>query len=121
MLHFTKTFNQAQKMILSLALVMVSLMASAQEARVQKFELKTCNEKMKCLRVKSDKAVSSQFLPLYIISNVEIQVVEKGITKIQKGASGSVDFVANQVILHEASGNEYAFDLKTIEETEYLK
>ena len=72
-------------------------------------------------RGKANKAVSSQFLPLYAISDVQIEVVEKDKTRQHSGKSGHVDFKNNQVVLNELSGNEYAINLKTIDETEYLK
>ena len=93
----------------------------AQSAKVEKFEMKTCNEAQKCIRIKANKAVSSQILPLYAITDVKVEIVDKNKTRVHAGKSGHVDFKNNQLVINEITGNEYAINLKTMDETEYLK
>lgn len=92
------------------------------QSQFTKFELKNCTEKnKKCLKVDANKAESSQFLPLYSLNQIKIDLVEAGRTRKLEAETGYLDFAQDLIVLNMKSGQEILINLKTLEEKIFLK
>ncbi len=96
--------------------------AVTSESRFTKFELKNCTDKnIKCLKIEADKAESSQFLPVYSLNHIRIDLIENGKTKKIEAKTGYLDLAQDLVVLNVKSGQEILINLKTLEEKSFQK
>ena len=91
------------------------------ESKIQKFELKNCRTEKKCLKLTADKAQSSQFLPLYVLKNIKMELQQAEKTKTFEALTGYIDFNQDTVQLDLKNGDELLLDLKTLEEKNFYK
>ena len=95
------------------------------EVKIQKFELKNCNAEKKCIRILADHSESSQFVPIYILSNFSVQIINEKSTRILDPSSGFtqayIDFNQDLVLLTQKNGADYTIDLKNLEEKDFSK
>ncbi len=92
------------------------------ESRFTKFELKNCTDKnKKCIKIEADKAESSQFLPVYSLNHIRIDLIKAGKTKKIEADTGYLDMSQDLVVLNIKSGQEILINLKTLEEKSFQK
>ena len=93
------------------------------EVKIQKFELRNCNKEKKCIRILADRTESSQFLPIYTLSNFTVQIIHENSTRTLDAASGFtqayIDFNQDIVFLTQKNGADYTIDLKNLVEKDY--
>lgn len=80
-------------------------------------------EKQKCATVSAKETVTSKFGQIFVLINPEVTIEENGKT-VQKisGDRGTLDFVANQVVIAQISTKEIreiAISLATLEKKEF--
>ena len=99
-----------------------SAAATSSSSTLHKLNLKNCNA-TKCLEMTADKAQSSQFNPLFSLSNIVVTVHQKSNNKINRirGQSGYVDFNQDIIVITQADNSDYLINLKDLSEKDYSK
>ena len=88
------------------------------ESKIQKFDFKMCTREAKCVHIYANSAESSQFIPLYILKKIKVEIQNK---KVIESEFGYLNFSQNILVLDLKNGAEYTLDLQTLEEKNFTK
>lgn len=95
----------------------------AQLTIMQKMSLRTCESSAskKCMIIDADQAESSQFTPLFTLSNYKVTLRTAQDEKVLTGKFGYIDYSNDLVVLTLTNGADYSINLKTLQEKDYSK
>jgi hypothetical protein len=111
-----KPLSQLFKFIVSMGL---TLQAHASVSEIKGFELKTCNEKNKCLILFTETATSGSFTQLMTFNKFTLDISENNKHRKIEGAFGYLDLDLNKITVTQNSGREIEFSLKDLSEQEF--
>lgn len=109
--------------------LLVSLAPKAHEAsprntsealsRIQGFELVSCNQQKKCIKLNSKKADSGTLSPIMTIKDFRLEITNNGNSRNVTGTFGYYDVQEGKLVLTASSGKEIEIILKDLSEKEY--
>lgn len=109
--------------ILTMGLSLNAWSTSA-SGQMKGFEIKSCSVsgKQKCIRLRSEEASMSQFLPIYSFKIFNIEITENNKTRKISGQSGFLDLASRQIVVRkDNSQSDYAINMDTLNELDYSK
>jgi hypothetical protein len=113
-------FENLKKVFLAAAfMVTFSVHALETSSQIEKFDLKNCNPKGLCIQLRADKAESGNITPLMSLSNVHIELTEKGRSKKYEASFGYLDLRRQTVVLRLNTALEVMVNLTDLSVKEY--
>lgn len=91
--------------------------------KMKGFEIKSCNSKVgKCVRLHSDEAVMSQFLPIYAFKVFDLEIIENNKSRKISGQTGILDLANRQIVVQKDNSHyDYSINMDSLNEMDYSK
>lgn len=100
-------------------LVSLTLKAHGALSRIQGFELVSCNQQKKCIKLNSKKADSGTLSPIMTIKDFRLEITQNGSSRNVTGTFGYYDVQEGKLVLTASTGKEIEIILKDLSEKEY--
>ncbi len=104
-----------------LILVLASCQVQAREtiSKIGGFELMTCNQTKKCIKLNATRAESGTLTPIMTLNHYSLEIVTDKRTQNLSGNFGYYDMQRNKIVLTDNSHRDLEINLRDLSEKHY--